>query len=545
MTERSWSPATAPACCCSTTRSTIPGGIVQIDAKRGPRRGCAAAAGTGHRPATAPGTLTNHGLLEATVGANAIQNIDPANFINDGEILVTDDSTSLLLLNDTLDNSGGIVQIDAKSGPGAVAPTLELQNSVIDGNSTGTLTNHGLLEATTGTANAIQNIDLGNFRNDGTILVDGSSTLTLDADALDNIGGTVTVDATGELDLIDTTISGGNLDGAGTIVTGAGNVDSTLDGVTLGLGTLVTVGVGTLDLTGAITLNSGAEIDATAPGIIDLENATINGGILGGTGTIATGTGNIDSTLNGVTLGAGTTVTASIGTLDLTGTITNTGAEIDATAPGIVDLEGANIVGGTLAGTGTIEVVSGNNTLDGVTVNTTVTVDAGTTLNLAGPISGTGEILVAGSSTINATGTVSILLNAASLPETSLLTLEGTANLIVINLVGDLDAHALTGSLTVTTGDAADNAIVITTGLGQHHDRRQQRRRRGRPAGGAQPRHRDGGRGGDAGGQHADAVGDRQLRGRRAGRRPQRQHHCGATDRAERHADGDHRRRRR
>ena len=119
--------------------------------------------------------------------------------------------------------------------------------------------------------------------------------------------------------------------------------------MTLASDTLVTAGVGTLDLTGTIT--DGGEFDATT-GAIDLENATINGGKLGGTGTIATGTGNTDSTLNGVTLASDTLVTASIGTLDLTGTITN-GGEFDATT-GTIDLENATINGGKLGGTGTI-----------------------------------------------------------------------------------------------------------------------------------------------------------------------------------------------
>ena len=47
---------------------------------------------------------------------------------------------------------------------------------------------------------------------------------------------------------------------------------------------------------------------------------------LGGAGTIATASGNTDSTLNGVTIASGSKVTAAVGTLDLTGTITNNGA---------------------------------------------------------------------------------------------------------------------------------------------------------------------------------------------------------------------------
>ena len=52
------------------------------------------------------------------------------------------------------------------------------------------------------------------------------------------------------------------------------------------------------------------------------------------------------------------------------------------------------------------------------------------------------------------------------MPDNTLLTLSGAGNFVVDGLVGNLDASALTGTLTVTTGDAPDNAIAITTGSG-------------------------------------------------------------------------------
>src|SRR2546430_14936213 len=77
-------------------------------------------------------------------------------------------------------------------------------------------------------------------------------------------------------------------------------IDRTRKPPTFPCATLFRAAVGTLDLTGTITNNG--EIDATT-GTLDLENAIVNGGTLGGPGTIATATGNIDSTLNGVTIG--------------------------------------------------------------------------------------------------------------------------------------------------------------------------------------------------------------------------------------------------
>ena len=55
-------------------------------------------------------------------------------------------------------------------------------------------------------------------------------------------------------------------------------------------------------------------------------------------------------------------------------------------------------------------------------------------------------------------------VNAASLAQNTALTLTGSAAEVVTGLVGDIAAGALTGTLNVTTGDAADNGISITTG---------------------------------------------------------------------------------
>src|SRR5260370_9125429 len=74
----------------------------------------------------------------------------------------------------------------------------------------------------------------------------------------------------------------------------------------------------------------------TSTGTLDLENAIVTGGTLGGPGTIATAAGNIDSTLNGVTIAGGSKVTAAVGTLDLTATSTKNGgtpAALHATLP--------------------------------------------------------------------------------------------------------------------------------------------------------------------------------------------------------------------
>src|SRR5205085_10474308 len=87
--------------------------------------------------------------------------------------------------------------------------TLDMVATTIDD---GTLTNHGLLAATSGTS-TLSNLAIGNFTNDGTIEVDAAAKLLLDTDTLTNkIGaanGTVKADATGELVLKSSTFDQG------------------------------------------------------------------------------------------------------------------------------------------------------------------------------------------------------------------------------------------------------------------------------------------------------------------------------------------------
>ncbi len=86
------------------------------------------------------------------------------------------------------------------------------------------------------------------------------------------------------------------------------------------------------------------------------------------------------------------------------------------------------------------------------------TVTLGINANTAGIVN-----VVTGTGATNLTSTdIAILnVNAAALAQNTLLTLAGTTAKVVTGLVGDLQASGLTG---VTTGDAIDNGISITTG---------------------------------------------------------------------------------
>ncbi|MGZ5873049.1 MAG: beta strand repeat-containing protein, partial [Bradyrhizobium sp.] len=358
----------------------------------------------------------------------------------------------------------------------ALGGTLDLENATVNG---GTLGGHGTIATAAGNSDSTLN---GVTIAAGTLVTAAVGTL--------DVTGTITnngeIDATsGTLDLENAIINGGTLGGHGTIATAAGNSDSTLNGVTVAGGSKVTAAVGTLDLTGTIT-NTGGEIDAALGGTLDLENVIVNGGTLGGAGTITTAAGNADSTLNGVTIGSGSKVTAAVGTLDLTGTITNNG-EIDAALGGTLDLENATINGGTLGGHGTIATVSGADTLNNVAIaaGTTVKVTDNTALDLKGTIANGGTIAlnssgdttqleISGIVLLNGSGQVTLTDNthnmivsdglAATLANSETITGAGTIGDPLLTLVnsGTIDATG-THTLTIDTGI---NTITSTGPVG-------------------------------------------------------------------------------
>ena len=57
-----------------------------------------------------------------------------------------------------------------------------------------------------------------------------------------------------------------------------------------------------------------------------------------------------------------------------------------------------------------------------------------------------------------------VTVDATALAKNTALTLAGSAAEVVSGLIGNITAGSLTGALTVTTGDATDNTIAITTG---------------------------------------------------------------------------------
>ena len=114
------------------------------------------------------------------------------------------------------------------------------------------------------------------------------------------------------------------------------------------------------------------------------------------------------------------------------------------------------------------------------------------------------------------------MVDATALANNTALTLAGSATEVVTGLIGNINAASLTGALSVTTGDATDNTIAITTGSGATSisDKLQQRYRDGQCTGAGAEHDADAGRLGGRSGHRAG----RQSQCRRPDRGAQRDH---------------------
>src|SRR5581483_2964842 len=256
-----------------------------------------------------------------------------------------------------------------------------------------------------------------------------------------------------------------------------------------------------LTLTGddaaTVTLTAGDLNAATDSGVLTVTVATDTAG---STNTITTGSNAITINDAGTTAADAILVNAAAladdTLLTLTGsssanfTVSNLIGNLNADA-----LAGAlTVTTGAVAGL-SIATGSGSNTIhaDALTNDqvltltgddaATVTLTAGDlnaatdsgvlTVTVATDTAGSTNTITTGSNaiTINDAGTTAadaILVNAAALADDTLLTLTGSssANFTVSNLIGNLNADALAGALTVTTGAVA--GLSIATGSGSN-----------------------------------------------------------------------------
>ena len=360
------------------------------------------------------------GILEASSGGTL--DIE-SNVTNDGQVIAQHGGTVGLV---SAAITGGIVTVD-----GVLDSTGK---SAIDGAAI-TVGAGGTLEATSGTLT----IDPSSLDNSGELLATSGGTLVLDGLTVTNANGTVEADVASTLDLETTTISGGTvavdglLDSTGTsAINGAvisigasGILEATSGTLTIDPGSINNSGVleangGTLEIDGTAgdqyrhaqgdrrqhlvlngeTVTNGGTVQVDVGSTLDLESATISGGIvaiyglLDTTGTCAiddaaiTNTGTIEvSARSSLTIDP-STITNTGGTITVDGTLTLdgvilTGGTLDIDSGATLDLINTQIVGVDLSDLGTINVI-GNSTIDGFSsvFGGLVTVASGQTLVL-------------------------------------------------------------------------------------------------------------------------------------------------------------------
>jgi hypothetical protein len=437
------------------------------------------------------GTITNAGTIELQAGNYATGlGIQTSVTLDGGGTVLLSNATgtaNLIYGTGTLDNLDNII-----IGSGVIEGSLTLTNAgtiaAANGNAlvlaTSTaITNTGLIEDTGGGVVIESTIDGGTLE-----AVLAGSVLTLQGGALNGVtlttanGGMLSVNGSGTL--VDPAIDGlvfvgnhdtlglvGTIDNTGTIELQAGNYATGL-GIQ---GNVLLQGGGTVllsDATGTGNLIYGGTLD-------NIDN-TISGAGQFGVGAnsldLVNGTkGVIDSNLGaGLTFDTGETVTnrglieATNGSVTIDDTIANSGT-IGAYA-GVVTLNGATILGGLLAtsGTGFIQT-NGTATIDGVTSTGTLFVGNHNTLDLVGTITNSGTIeLQAGnyatglgiSGTVMLQGGGTVLLSNAT----------GTGNLIYGGTLDNVDntilgAGAISTALALVNGGTIDaeygNALVF------------------------------------------------------------------------------------
>ena len=328
---------------------------------------------------------------------------------------------------------------------------------------------------TTGASNVTITNLIGNLNNSAS----GSVTVTLDDDACTgSVGVNITSSTTltiqnGSLnddDVITLNMTGGsasatvtgllaNLD-ASTSVNSSGTVNvTTADAgdnaiaISTGQGnTIITTLMGTND---TVTVDGNAMLDnklLTVSGGSNFVVTNIEGnvnavGLTGGTLDITTA--DVTDNAVSITTGAWATSVTGTGTDDLitinaASLLNNTVLSLDGNSNVVV----TNLVGNIEASgltDGTLDITTSDNTNDnGIAITT-----------------GTWATSVTGTGTND-----TITINAGSLLNDTVLSLDGNSNVVVTNLVGNIEASGLTdGTLDITTSDNTnDNTISITTG---------------------------------------------------------------------------------
>ena len=330
--------------------------------------------------------------------------------------------------------------------------------------------------------------DFANVTSVQTLQLTGANTITLGADAAaagivnvitgtgatsitDSNGVTLNVNATALADNAVLTLAGSaaetvtGLQGdlTATAVSGALNVTT----VAVASGLSIATGSGSNTIT-ATALTTGQTLTLTGS---SAATVTLNAGASSGNLAASTYAGNLTVTggtgANTITVGNGTnTITGGGGADILTG---GTGSDT-FNFSSAVNLGAATTIAGG-AGNDTIQVTAAATLTDASFLHAssieTLGLTGASTITLGANAASAGIVNVitgAGATSITDSNGVTLNVSATALANNTALTLVGSAAEMVTGLIGDIAAGSLTGALTVTTGDATDNTISITTG---------------------------------------------------------------------------------
>jgi fibronectin-binding autotransporter adhesin len=352
--------------------------------------------------ALALGTITNSGTLEVA-GAAELLNIT---LTNTGGIIQVDDSQTLTLsgteiiggtINDFSSEVGGKIDVtgDSRIDSGATLKngavtvesgvTLTLDGMTVSGTTIidkGTIVLDDTVQLTGGASlEGVSALALGAITNNGTLEVTGAAEL-LNV-TVTNTGGVILIDGTATLD--DVTIAGGTITNSGSTLTIDSSQALTLQGgASLVGGTLNISGTLYVESSSGATLDGvtvtgsgGIQVDVIAspatPTLVLDDGTAITGGTLtvGPFGTLAVETAD-GATLNGVGVTNENSIEVFAGSvliLDQVTTVDNsTGAiAIDGTA--MLTLNDASISGGTVTNNGRLTLEGKTALKDGTLLN--------------------------------------------------------------------------------------------------------------------------------------------------------------------------------
>jgi filamentous hemagglutinin family protein len=387
-------------------------------------------------------------------------------------------SGTSLTVNGDLQSTAAITSTGNVTVTGSADVGAALTSTTGGINVTGTVSGTGSLAAIAG------NITVGgSFSANGGATAGGAGFVSIGGPVLMTSGGTIAAGSSISL------LNGANMTGnllAGTTIAVTG--DATIHGnVTAGTnidfnnqahvtGNLVATG-------GYLLFHDNATVSgnlSSALALAFLGMGTVNGNMTAGANigfsNVASVNGDVVSTGGGITFAGNATVAGDISahtTLDFSSTATVTG---NMTAIGVVSFGGVANVTGNITSTTAGATFTGNATVDGNisaalavqflgTANLNGTVSAGTNLSIVGNATLAGSytalnvsipsaVVLAGNTTVNASGTAGITLGALGITGAGNLTLRSTSAVssVTVGAIG-------------TDGDSIGNLAINTDGL--------------------------------------------------------------------------------